>query len=363
MKKRKFVYILCLLTVLVLNMLYVNYQFFIMLLLVILMPGISWLLFLFSKAGMKLFLLTGEPVMHLNGTQQIRIKTEYGCPMPILYGSLYMRIQYSNTKNSQDMEVPVSAFMEKTDPVDIDICPLHCGPVCVYMERLVLYDLLRLFQVENKYRSYRRFVVLPEIIYAERGKGTVRTEDEDEYDEKISATDNSEVVGLRTFAPGDLVNRIHWKLSTRTDELIVREYGTLVEKKNIILVDLSLEQNTEFRGELDLIYQAAYAVGNLYVENNQDAVFMAWNEQAARLEDLKFSDMESLKDAMIGLMDISCSMNAGIRAETAFRESDRYRNCKAFFITSQDYTSTEYHMIHVGGDDLKLMLDWLAENM
>lgn len=365
MKRRKLIYYVCLLTAIVLNMLYVNYQFFIMLLLIILVPLMTWGAFLYTKTDFKLFLYTSEQQLQYCESLQIGLKAGYNCSLPLLYGRIHIRIQYSHMKKVEDLVVgvPVNTYPDKEGEVTVDFRPTHCGTVNIHMDRVELFDLLWLFKSETVYRSSRKLVVLPEIIYADKENKSRESEAQQESTYTLYSTDNSEIIDLRPFVAGDPLNKIHWKLSGKTDELIVREYGAPIEVKDVILVDLSCGTDLSARNLLDQVYQAAYSVGNLYVENNKKSAFMAWNEQSFGLEVMEFEDLTSLKDAMVKLMEIPCSLDAGTKAEVAFRESESYLSYKVIVVASQDYMGNEYRIVQADRGDLKQELNRLAEEM
>ena len=54
---------------------------------------------------------------------------------------------------------------------------------------------------------------------------------------------------LREYRPGDMLNSIHWKLSSKTDKLIIRE-GLIPENSNIFLV---LQNDTEIAVSLGIL--------------------------------------------------------------------------------------------------------------
>lgn len=58
------------------------------------------------------------------------------------------------------------------------------------------------------------------------------------YDQQKKGQDISEVSGLRDYVPGDSMNSIHWKLSGKMDQLIVREFGRPSNYNTVILYEM-----------------------------------------------------------------------------------------------------------------------------
>lgn len=62
-------------------------------------------------------------------------------------------------------------------------------------------------------------------MYVELNRNVEWEQTGDIYDGKKSGTDVSEVFGLREYREGDTLQSIHWKLSGKMHQLIVREFG------------------------------------------------------------------------------------------------------------------------------------------
>lgn len=94
------------------------------------------------------------------------------------------------------------------------------------LKRLWAYDLLGLFCLSKKENSTANALVLPEFheVPLRIGEG-VRNfyMDADVYDELRPGYDPAETFGVREFRDGDKLPNVHWKLSAKADELMVRE--------------------------------------------------------------------------------------------------------------------------------------------
>lgn len=92
-----------------------------------------------------------------------------------------------------------------------------------------MQDYLGLIGTQKNFRGSCQLAVLPEPVLSTR----VRTgmEKQQEYRYSAVADDDSDILDLRAFRPGDNLNHIHWNLSLRTDDLIVRQYGEQIDVK------------------------------------------------------------------------------------------------------------------------------------
>ena len=65
---------------------------------------------------------------------------------------------------------------------------------------------------------------------------------------------SGEIRQLRKYMPGDLVKRIHWKQSARTDQLLVKEFQQEEEESVFLYLDFSGEKEADPK-EMSAFYQ------------------------------------------------------------------------------------------------------------
>ncbi|MBQ7925437.1 MAG: DUF58 domain-containing protein [Lachnospiraceae bacterium] len=96
----------------------------------------------------------------------------------------------------------------------------------ISLKKVRIYDWFGMFGWSKKVREMATVVVLPEVYPTNiRVTDGVRNfvGDADVYDTVKSGDDAGEILKLRPFRDGDKLRNIHWKLSAKADELIVRE--------------------------------------------------------------------------------------------------------------------------------------------
>ncbi len=98
-------------------------------------------------------------------------------------------------------------------------------------------DPMRLF-------CYRMDVNLSREIYVYPRRLTLLKREGDEIESEVtdavsrmSGSDNTEMNDIRSYIPGDSLRSVHWKLSSKTEELQIRQYARNSEKQTIIICD------------------------------------------------------------------------------------------------------------------------------
>lgn len=69
------------------------------------------------------------------------------------------------------------------------------------------------------------------------------------YSQHKKGNDTGEVFGIREYADGDSPKQIHWKLSAKLDDIMVKIPSYPIENKLIVLLDNSLPKGAELDAE------------------------------------------------------------------------------------------------------------------
>ena len=132
---------------------------------------------------------------------------------------------YNRMFGSTSNKTLMFELMEGTSRCDIKIPALECGRLDISCKSIRIIDLFKLFNLKVKPFEKISVVVYPRptSTYVELSN-LIRGESQSEADiQNRKGNDRSETYDIRGYQPGDDIRSIHWKLSEKTDELIVRE--------------------------------------------------------------------------------------------------------------------------------------------
>lgn len=117
---------------------------------------------------------------------------------------------------------------------------MYCGNIRFFLPRVCVWDYLHLFGRKLKCPSQLVVNILPDIqaIPVEVSMRTRNfTVEGDDYEKNRSGDDPSEIFQIREFRPGDRLQRIHWKMSARMEEMMTKEYSMPRGCKILLLLD------------------------------------------------------------------------------------------------------------------------------
>lgn len=116
----------------------------------------------------------------------------------------------------------------------------EAGLCQIEISKVVYYDLLHIFDGRKTTKEKSAVFVLPQIYPAAMEIQSSFRYFGDEsglYYEDEEGNDPSEVLEIREYRAGDRLQKIHWKLSQRTDKLMVKEYSEPIGFAVVFLLD------------------------------------------------------------------------------------------------------------------------------
>lgn len=176
---------------------------------------------------------------------------------------------------------------------------LPCGYTIFTIENAYIYDILGFGSVSiNNISENVNVMVMPtpKPIDIDLPKMPFVSGDESEIFHEDRGRDSSETFEIREFHDGDSMNRIHWKLSSKTDELMIRDSIAAIETNIYVYFDLSKRINID--EELEKSISIAYEMRNLGY-----AFYIMWFDKDARiLRRSLVSEYEHIENAVSEVM-------------------------------------------------------------
>lgn len=148
-----------------------------------------------------------------------------------------------------------------------------------YLEKIRVYDLTGLFYLTKRTGVYKTVETIPEICYIP----VCLTEavrnffgESDRYDDLRPGNDPSELFAVREFQKGDRIQNIHWKLSAKADEWMVKVHSMPKACAVTILIDFRSKNPKAFS---DGIMKLAAGLSFSLMDQNCPH-FIAWYSQS-----------------------------------------------------------------------------------
>ncbi len=259
MKKYRIIYALLVLGSFGLSMGYQSSLSTVIFYTVLILPFVSLLLFVVSRLTIRISTPAKTVVVQKNQefTSSVFIRNNFIVPLaPVrIYGTFQ---DYGAVPKSKRVIVSVSPF--NRIEVSFKGAIKYRGRYIIGAEKIEIVDLLKLFRFTIKLGSATEAIVIPRRLSPE----AVNQEDCDNESHKTSLTffENNTFSSVRKYRDGDNLRHVHWKLSAKHDDLVVRQMEQNLNSKGIIFFDLNSYGSTRAENAAagDVILETVLAV-------------------------------------------------------------------------------------------------------
>ena len=206
---------------------------------VVLIPVLSFLLMMLSYYFVKFEVFVEKRVYEKkeNANTLIRISNE-GI-FPATFVKLRVMQIDENGKSVDENVYAFSLYPFKGVDFSNNIMMKRRGLYEVGIKDIEFYDLLGLFRLRRTINEIEEILVLPKrlVLYGDMTKN-IFAEDGDEKNKSKIGEDRTIISHIRDYQDGDNVNSIHWKLSSKKDDLIVKVYDRPNDNNIMIIAEM-----------------------------------------------------------------------------------------------------------------------------
>lgn len=184
-----------------------------------------------------------------------------------------------------NLSVPAFNKQEAVFPVSFE----KCGCYTAEIKSFYINDFLNFKKMTVKANAVYQFNVYPVAENYEIMGVTNELSDEEGCTTQKSNT-GAQLDGIREYMQGDLLKNIHWKLSAKADELLVKEFNDSPQDSIIILTEL-------YKPVLNSVLNNSFSIAcSLLKQGNR--VYLCWlNSGNEQLEKAMIVSMEELEQA------------------------------------------------------------------
>ena len=226
------------------------------------------------------------------------LQAGFRCPLPVAP----LRGEY--LYNGQAGECLFSPVPFRAHQRRMPLSGRHVGQFDAGLLRLTVRDVFGLFQMSVRPESaVSLLTVLPRPFDIEKPRFTLG----DDGRAALSRTqeDYNAPEDVRAYRPGDAMKRIHWKLSSRKRELLVRRFETPAPPDTLILLDCNAPRGGESVAEgkeslRDALCETAVAVARLQMEDGSPVRAPLYGQKANEFSSDNAASLSLLQEMLAG---------------------------------------------------------------
>ena len=267
---------------------------------------------------------------------------------------------FNNEINTFELHMPVQPLNEQS--VTFQLSSQYCGIINIKCAFIYLYDPLKIFKFKVGKNLTTQIAIMPEgheisgeVSYVDR-----INEESNVFSEHKPGDDPSEVFDLRGYHPGDKLNRIHWKLSSKKNEFIVKDYSLPVDTPCTLFLDLKPYENNNPKFTLpifDTLVESLVSVSQFMLENERLHSIVFYNGKENGFVERNINDSDDLAGVIQELI-LSVSDNLFCEPPELFFSEHSGLSLSSFtFISSvTDSTILEYIDDNIDADILNALI-------
>ncbi|MDY5575973.1 MAG: transglutaminase domain-containing protein [Lachnospiraceae bacterium] len=166
--------------------------------------------------------------------------------------------------NEQKRTIVANVEKRSVRNFGMDMTFHHYGIMSIQITQIKVYDSFRLFSFRKKLDMETMIFVFPDMEndIQFHMKESSSFEEEDEKEPAASAKrgmNKGEILEVDEYHEGDDVRNIHWKLSSKAENLIVKHYGDDTDETVSVYVDTRVDENKKYGG-CDSLLSVLYAL-------------------------------------------------------------------------------------------------------
>lgn len=298
-------------------------------------PAALFVLFRIAARKTEITVELPRPVVKKGEPVCLRVNVQKKSRVPA--GTLMLRLRQRNCVDGRWKKKKLLLPGAKGESFEFYAQTGSCSQFVLSVRRAKIYDISGIFSKRVPVGAGARekeVTVLP--LCFELGGQPARPNpnvmiESEVYSGTKGGDDASEIFDIRDYKPGDRFNRIHWKLTEKTDRLMVKEFGLPVDCSVLIFLELGCyADKEEFLKYRDALYSALYSLSERLTADGQ-IHYIAWNAGAGANQKRKIACSEDFYET-IGLL---------LREPAGRREENRTAQYLAEYRNDQ-YTNIFY---------------------
>lgn len=238
MAKYRFYYILFAVVSTVLMFSYKSKLTSVLFLIAIAIPVISFVLLVFSRLLVKIRIeyrsLTAEKFENTD----ISVTVTNRFIIPLSPAELIGCFPYRNSEKFEYHKLMISVPPFSSVTVNFNSPIRFRGVYKSGIEKLVIYDLFKLFRMNKTMKCYEDFVVLPRKLVIDpiidTGDGDSETLSQNNF-----SLDKNAFASIREYRAEDSIKNVHWTMSAKHDKLMVKQMERSIGGNCVIIPDLN----------------------------------------------------------------------------------------------------------------------------
>jgi|GEM_PF-6877216 len=306
MKRVKLLYLILLVVLFLFLILYRGVLSLQLFLFALIFPAALWILLRILKYTLHASLRHSDLPVRTGDSFQWVLSIQNRSFLPASHADVTLEYGTSLSDDIQKVCIQLPVLPCNTQRVRFTFRAAACGTLTMRVGKLTVYDPLRLFRARILLNAEDTVCVLPaaDPMLGAQWEFKLDTDsDSDTFDQKKAGDDPSELFDLHLYREGDAVSRIYWKLSSKLDQLLVKEYSLPLSGQMLLLPDYRDTDDTEQSAlRLDAMLSAVQTAAQRLHEQDIPFAMLLCNKKDGLLPSETAESAEDAESFLLSLL-------------------------------------------------------------
>lgn len=325
---------------------YNNYALLFILILLIILPVISYLVTRFNKNKISADICINKASVGKNSPIDVCFVVKNNSILSIENLTLKIKIYNAFYENEYNYEIiiPVTPYAERKTTLKVD--NRYCGRMVVSLQEIKGYDLLGMYGFTIPINNIKEVMIMPYgIMNIENLPLSLQGKADNEEIQLKKGDDVSQISQIRNYIPGDKLQNIHWKLSAKEEELQVKEFSMPYSDDVVLLTELYMDKNNP--EVFDELIEKLFEV-SVYIIKQGRKFYISWYDRLS--EDFYRKEINNTEELMEAIIDLYYAE----LSDTDMKSYEIYEKIFGFEKNTVIYLSDKYVKPEIGREiDIK----------
>ena len=214
-----------------------------LLFILIILPCLSIWMFHLAVSKLKINIYSGVPSVENGNTVPLVFECRNDSFLPLFACMFEFTLENFYKPNQMVHKLSLPVLPKRTNRISVPVETAFCGMLSLHVKSLHISDYLHFLTKEIPVNTKVQVPILPattEVALPSTAPVTDGMEEFTENDNKGNLS--SDIKEIREYRPGDRLQRIHWKLSAKLDDLLVKEMAHTTVLSLVVLPECNRDK-------------------------------------------------------------------------------------------------------------------------
>jgi len=272
------------------------------------------------------------------GTLYLHVSNRSLLPIP----KLKCHVQVHNILVDEQFykDVYIALNGKSTITVPLSLMSNYVGKVAIEVTHFSAYDFFGNFSLSKQIQKQSAIYVLPipqSNNLSQEDMMSANSEFELNSSEEIGMN-TYDVIGFKEYEEGDNLKQIHWKVSSKVDDLIVKEMSKPKEKSSFVLLEPALKETDSM--EINRMVESLYSLSTSLLNNGQVHSIGWFDNETNHLKVHEIYSKEQLHYSLREILAISFKNTSSVSLD-AFLQSEHFLETSHLFYIKSKQIATQ----------------------